>query len=268
MNQEAEIEAVKEARRRKFESLGIKPTFSEQQVTQASNASATYGVGNSATRDRINKIKNGMMKETMLHLNTAENPNAFQAIPEGKPKTANNRNNPNAQSAKKVDVAPAPVVKVSKEAMEYEAMFDTDNRSSYRGDVVMGNQWEERRQNAANQPIISNDYMERGPDFVNEFIQKKQNWQQAEQHNNQQPHYSNNEQSAVGPTQIRNMVENIAHEVVIRKVKEAMLEISNIKKQNENALTYKKVKNQKGELLNDHIMIGGIIYKIQEVKRK
>ncbi len=274
MSQELELQAIKEARAKKFQTLGVLPTFSQEEVVQAQGASV-HGGGNSATRDRINKIKNGMMRETMVQLNEAKNPNEFQGIPEPKFKNNNQQQRNNQQkpeSTKKVALDAPPQVKSIGEFAGVDDLFDDGGRGSYANDVVMGNEWNNRRQQAERGQIVSEQDIRNTPDFESQFRQKKQSWQDQEQQpiqrNQRQYNEEHNQQPMVGPTQIRNIVEDIADEIVAKKVKQALLEISGMKKQNDNALTYKRVKNKQGQLLNDHIMIDGTIYKLQEVKRK
>jgi len=269
--QEQEIQAIREARAKKFQEMGVSPTFTHDQVIEASNASAAYSKGNASMRDRINKIKSGMLRTEMIHFNEAEsnNPNEFKPIPELKPGQRQHQNQ--GQNNRTI---PTPKLesfndKHTHEAFDIESMFESGPSYSNRSDIVMGNAWNEKRQQAFqnyDQPIINENYLNKMPSIEDQMIYKRQNYDQSIQ----QTQYNDTQysQQLVGPTQIRNLVENIANEIITQKVQKAILETTGLKKQSDNALTYKKVRNSKGEILSDHIMIENKIYKIQEVKKK
>lgn len=255
-----QLEALKRRRQDKFAQMGFVPTFTPEQVQEA-NSNSTGG--NAATRDRINALKNGGMREFVQEYNSAK------TVHDRAPSASEFRvqsNNPKQKQSKDDAIRSLGLNESSKpkDTMGIEAMFDSDSSSSYTGDVVMGKAWEEQKQQVRQIPQgnLINEASVVTPSWEEQFKRKKQSWN-TETQVKPQPQRVINE--SYQQEDLTEMVYHIANEIVDKRMKDLISEVMKQNKPKDSGLTYKKVTNKKGETINNVISIGGKFFKLEEV---
>jgi len=264
------IEEIKRNRMEKFKSLGVAPTFTQDQVVQAENQSVG-GTKNSSTRDRINAIKNGAMRGFVQETLEAKGPSDL-APSSGDFRPS--KTHPNQRASKEDGIKKLGLDKSSKQdnrqAMEMEAMFETGSSSNYSGDVVMGNSWNERRDNAQSNdgPLISE--INTPSDWESKFQNKLSSHQKGAQ--TQNIHKKSSEvvyEDSFNISEHYEEIYKIASDIVDKRMGSIITEIMKVQnKPQESELTYKRVRGKKsGEIIEQLISINDKIYKIEEYKR-
>lgn len=299
---------LKNKRKARFDKMGITPL---NQINESNSSEfeqkAMLASASPTGRDRLANIRNiqsGALKSEMRNFNSAESPNdSFQEIPVNLPKRPQT---PEDRQKKSEDMKSlgldkkAPAVKGSSQAAAYEAMFDTDSGGyASANDVVMGHDYDKRlseSQTTQQGGLINENQMMGGiGNWQNEFKNRTQqyhtgnpsqvnqgqanNHASVNQHSMQQNHALINEQSqvigGVGPTQINQMIEQKASEIVDIKMREILSEFSqefnSFNKKpllKEGQLLAEKVKAKSGKFYKDLVKIGGKFYKLQEVNLK
>jgi len=271
MDQHSQLEEIKKKRLAKFAAMGVTPTFTPDQVHEA-QASSSFG-GNMATRDRINAIKNGQMRDVVKEYTQAKSPTDMApSSSEFRVKNNNplNRAQKNESISKLgLDKSSKPTDARSQEARSIEAMFETGGSSFIdTGDVVMGNDWQERKNNA-NPPsgnLISEEIIP-SSSWENQFKNKLSAHPKGFQGNSnlqENNHYVENGED------LTEAIKRIANGIVDKRMADLVSKvISTQSTQPKNSgLSYKKVTNKKGETIKDVISIDGKFYRLEEVKYK
>ena len=267
---EEQIDQIRESRQKKFEKMGIpSPVSTPQELQQMVGSTGK----NSSARDRINAIKNGSRKSEItqfVHVKTKSEQNQeFDRMVENRTKTSQ-RPNPQQKNVPKVAVPPlqsfAPQGDVA-EARGIESMFDDGPGYSSEG-VVMGNQWNERKQNSMEGQIVPENYGA-GGDWEDSFKQRVAPHKKGAQSSEYMQYASN---SVVAPDYITEShnsasIEKMISEAVDKKIGIILSEVIRMQQKQtikEDVLTYKTVKNKKGETLKNMVQIDGKFYKLEE----
>jgi hypothetical protein len=278
------LDSIIESRKAKFQKMGIPaPVASQREIEQMVGA----GTGkNASTRDRINAIKNGQRRSEIKEFIQAKSGNEknmeFEKMTES---TSRNRNSQQRQGSPiQSKVAPPPLAKFDVQGEKLgniDAMFD--DGPGYGGnieDVVMGNSWNQRKQDSLDGPLVSENYVTPTSNWEDQFSQRvsshRKSAPQSEflQYATTTPQNKNNYVNApefINESQNYSSVERIVNEMVDKKMSILLAEIVRMQqkpevKDNKNILTYKKVNNKKGETIKDMISIDGKFYKLEEVK--
>jgi len=286
---------LKNKRKAMFDQMNVTPTFTQDQINQGAAASNSGGSVNLAVRDRIAAIKGGHMKQEMKELNEAKNPNEFQALSVPKPKgpaLTPEQEAKRAQGLKESGLADTiKPSKGSREASSLEAMFDTDSSGPLSSDVVMGNAWDNKRQQAQQAPtgtLIQEDQMMGGigsweNSYKNTLNQASTSGQY--QNPNVNPHGQKMMNEAqqmqqapmgmnatpMGPTQITQLIESKVSEIVDSRMKAVLSELSQgdtSRKTNPNQIIGERVKSESGKYYKNAIKIDGKVYILKEVTGK
>lgn len=267
MENQQDIEALRQKRREAFARNGIpQPTFSQEQTQQLSNNMPTGG-GGGGVRDRIAAIKSGAMKGVMQELNNSKNKQSFEALPVPKPKGQRNQK-PVADMPEPQGLSNTQGSKESREAASIEAMF-TDSPAPV-SDVVMGNAWNQRRGEAiSNQPLINPD-LEMAMPTPNIESQFKQKLANAEKNESVSPGFDKF-YGGSQPSNIDSIVEERANAIIASKMNEIIEKISgnnNKPSLKKGQMICEKVQSSEGKYYKGVIKLGDKYYKLQEVKLK
>lgn len=278
------LDQIRESRKAKFQNMGIPaPVASQRELEQMVSAGSGK---NSSVRDRINAIKSGQrrgeIKEYVHAKSGSEKMADFEKMTES---TQRNRNpqqrQNNAPSQPKMQgPKPAEFAPQGEKLSNIDAMFD-DGPSYNNNDIVMGNSWNQRKQESLDGPLVNENYAAPVSSWEDQFSQriashqkgapKSEYLQYATPQQNSgnyvnAPDFLNESQNSVS-------VERMVNELVDRKMSILLAEIVRLQqkqepKENKNILSYKNVKNKKGEIIKDMISIDGKFFKIEEVRTK
>jgi hypothetical protein len=295
---------VQNKRKAKFAQMGVTPTFTNEQTSSAASNSVLASAS-PTSRDRLSKIREiqqGALKTEMRHFNNADSPNdSFQEIPVKRPVSPEEEQR-KSEEIKRLGLNKKSVsTQGSSQMSAMEAMFDSDSGSySSSSDVVMGNKFEERKAKARfneqqqygepnNPALINEDAMMGGiGSWENQFKSRVGQPQQnnIQQNHNQHPNPNTGvinegyqqapmgyQEAPIGPTQLNQLIESKASQIVEAKMKEMLSEFSHEFSANKKTelkqgqVLGEKVKARSGNYYKDVLKIDGKLYKLQEIKR-